>query len=151
MRMSLKEARRLGIEIPKTPRKKRVRETPSGVHEIGKIQTLAIPGFHPVSVNTLLSLHYFSRSKVKRSQQEIVGFYAREQKIEPAAGKRLVSIVCKGWRQGGIPDEDNIKKVLLDNLASLGLLVDDSPKWCHSVASIERSKEWETIVALENI
>jgi hypothetical protein len=155
IRITAKQARSLGIDQPKKPRKKRTDDcyivtTPP--HQVGRVQTLTLPGFHPLSVNTLLSRHWFRRSKTKRAQEDLVRHYAKEQKIETASGKRRVTYLFQGWHQGGVPDANNLLKVLEDNLVSIGLLVDDSPTWYENAPpQIERSKDWLTTITLEDV
>jgi hypothetical protein len=68
--------------------------------------TVTIPNFTPLSVNKLLSLHPYSRSRAKRGDYELVAYYAKLAWVPPATGHRKVSveIVLGKGQRGGDPD-----------------------------------------------
>jgi hypothetical protein len=94
---------------------------------------ITLADFRPVLTNQLLSVHWARRSKLKRSDAEIIGQACWAAGVTRAAGKRRVSatlLVPKGGRR---PDPDSPQKSLLDALAArhgCGALRDDGPAWC---------------------
>jgi hypothetical protein len=114
--------------------------------------TVTIPGFTPLSVNKLLSLHPYSRSRAKRGDYELVAYYAKLAGVPPATGHRKVSveiILGKGQRGG---DPDNYQKCLRDAMKHAGLIVDDSRAWAtFSEPVIRRGAERATVIHLEDM
>jgi hypothetical protein len=114
--------------------------------------TVTIPGYTPTSVNKLLSLHPYSRSRAKRGDYELVAYYAKLAGVPPATGHRNVSveiILGKGQRAG---DPDNYQKCLRDAIKHAGLIVDDSKRWAtFTEPVITRGAERGTVITLENV
>jgi hypothetical protein len=116
------------------------------------IQTLILHNYHPVSVNTLLSLHPCSRGKIKRGEAAVIAGEALAQGIAKATGRRRISIRCEGWPRGKLADSDNLRKVLLDICVSAGLLLDDGPAQCEQgPLDVVRAQAWTTTVVLEDL
>lgn len=94
------------------------------------LNTLTIPDWHPATVNRLYSGHWSKRARLKRGDAAMVWYYAKEQEIPLADGKRRVSLVLTFAKGQRCPDEDAHWKSTLDALVHARLLIDDSPKWC---------------------
>ena len=61
---------------------------PAGRH------SLHVPGWHPTRLNRLLAgRHWGPAHALKKADAEVVGLYARLQRIPPASGRRRVSLV----------------------------------------------------------
>ncbi len=86
---------------------------------------LTIPGWHPARLNDLLG-HWSIRQRRKRSDRELVAFYALEQRIPPATGRRRVDLTLTLARRQRAGDPDAYWKSLLDALTAAGLLRDDN-------------------------
>lgn len=87
---------------------------------------LTIPDWHPSRLNQWDGRHWSKRAKLKRMDRDFIAYYARQQNIPSANGKRRVSLsltLGKGQRGG---DPDSYWKSLLDGLVHAGLLIDDS-------------------------
>lgn len=135
MRISTKQARALGIDLPASPRPKRRRSVavPEPISAEAKYLgpgswCLELKGWTPPSVNRLLGAHWSKRSKMKR---EVAGLlkWAALFVIPDAKGKRLVSIEVNVPNMSHAPDADNVLKAMLDGCKTAGLIVDDKPKW----------------------
>lgn len=90
---------------------------------------IEIPDWRPKTTNELLALHYRARSGAKRIDAEMIGTYAALVGVPKATGRRRIDLEIRK-RMGRSLDEDNAWKSLKDALVRLGLLVDDSPRWC---------------------
>jgi hypothetical protein len=114
--------------------------------------TITIPAYTPTSVNKLLSLHPYSRSRAKRGDYELVAYYAKQAGVPPATGHRKVGLeVILGPRQRAC-DPDNLNKVFRDALKHAGLIVDDSKRWAtFTEPVITRGSERATIITLEEV
>lgn len=86
--------------------------------------TLTVPDWIPVSCNVLMHGGVGKRIRLKKSDRDLVAWYAHEQQIPEATGPRLVSVeVTKP--KGNLPDAHNLTKSLFDALVQCRLLVDD--------------------------
>lgn len=113
---------------------------------------LCVPDYLPLRLNRLLGCHWGKRTRLKASDRETVGWYARTSGIPAASGKRRVSllfVLARGQRRG---DPDGYLKVMLDCLVSAGLLRDDSARYCE-IGAIEfaRGDKRRTIILLEEV
>jgi Holliday junction resolvase RusA-like endonuclease len=96
---------------------------------------LYLPNYSPISQNELQEAHWAARARMKKSDMEIIAYYATLQGLMggplPDCKRRveLRFVVPKGKRRC---DGDNVKKSLLDALVACGLLRNDSPVWCES-------------------
>lgn len=93
------------------------------------VTILHLPDYLPTSLNRILG-HWSRRHRLKKSDRELVTFYALHQQLPEAEGKRRVDLRLVLPLRGRAIDRDNAFKVLLDSLVHAQLLVDDSPKWC---------------------
>ncbi len=90
--------------------------------------TFRIPDWAPTPVNKLYDHHWASRRKHKKSDAEIVAYYARN--VPKASQKRAVSLHVVFPPGKRMPDVDAYAKSLLDSLVHCKLLVNDSSAWC---------------------
>jgi hypothetical protein len=115
---------------------------------------IEIPGYVPPSVNVLLSLHWAKRSRVKRSVADTIALhrYLGPRRIPDAVRKRRVSVSITVSGRGGMPDPDNVLKVLLDACTANRLIVDDSAA-CVEIGDVRvrRGQETRTILELEDV
>jgi hypothetical protein len=92
---------------------------------------VAIPHWHPTSLNTLMEAHWRDRARFKRKDREMIRVYCLLNHVPPARGRaRRVTLTYGVGRGGTFPDDDNLRKSLLDALVANGVLHDDSPRWC---------------------
>lgn len=138
-RISNRKAKALGIErhIPaKSP----------GVHN------LAVEGWTPPSVNRLWKQHWSVGHRLKKDAAARVFCAAVTGSVGAAYGKRRVGVTVTVAGRGGMPDPDNVLKVLLDALVANGLLVDDSARWCEiGEVAVVRGAAKRTDVVLQDI
>jgi Holliday junction resolvase RusA-like endonuclease len=116
------------------------------------IYQLVIPGWHPVRLNQLLHVHYHKANRMKKTDRELIGFYAKQAGIPPATGKRRVSlrIVLVPRQRGGDPDA--YWKSLLDALVHAGLLLDDNAKGVElGPVSFVRAAKKTTVITLKDL
>jgi hypothetical protein len=116
--------------------------------------SIEIPGFVPPSVNRLLGLHWGKRGRVKRGVADTIALasYASGDPVPDAVRKRRVGVSVTVSGRGGLPDPDNVLKVLLDALKVNRLVVDDSAKWLEvGEIRVERGPETRTIIRLEDV
>ena len=67
-----------------------------------------------------------------------------------ARGERLTYVKGKG--QGSFPDDDNLRKSLLDALVASGVLQDDSPSWVEMPpVCYQKGDQPMTIIDLEDL
>lgn len=92
------------------------------------------------------------RSRMKKSDREMVAGYARLAEVPKAKRKRRVRLtIVLGPRQRGA-DPDAFWKGLLDSLVAAELLVDDSKEWVElAPVEYERGKERATRIVLEDM
>lgn len=114
--------------------------------------TLTIPGWHPRTVNQLLTPHLGTRARLKEADRQMVGGYALALRIPRAACKRRVSLRVSGWARGGRRvDPDAYWKSVLDALVAADLLRDDGARWCE-LGQVQVVKgEDSTTVILEDL
>lgn len=115
------------------------------------IHTITIPGFTPVKINDWRGRHWSVRARLKKSQQELVGFYGRH--VPRATGKRRVVLRVWGYWRGVKPDADGFSKDMLDCLVQLGLLTDDDEAGLDGIMHVEitRARVRETCIELEDV
>lgn len=148
-RISLKDARKLGLAGTRklvTARKPNLRSAPP---EAPARFMIRIPGWHPAPINKLYAGHWAKRKRLKEQDRNIVEHYA--QPWPKATSKRRVKVaIVLGLRQRAC-DSDAYFKSLLDALKHAGMIVDDSPKWVE-LAPVEFERgERATEIWLEDI
>ena len=112
---------------------------------------LVIPDWHPARLNLLLKRGPFmhdgkwtSASKLKRADAKML--WAHTIGAAKAKGRRRLSVTLVYPPAGRRMDPDAWQKSLLDALVSVGLLIDDSPKWVEiSPVKYERGGKATTI------
>lgn len=116
-------------------------------------QKFQIDNWQPTSVNRLLQLHWYARNALKIADADVVKIAGLNGNITQAKGKRLVRVtVVLSYRQRRSPDDDNLRKSLLDALVKAGYLVDDSPKWCTVEPFVFlKGPKKATIIELEDV
>lgn len=165
----LATARRKGLEITESGIKagslaQEILESPKPIKPVkppsiaqgrsGSVAVLWLPGFTPTSVNLSDGRHWSEGYKLKRSDKEIVAFFAEQQGLSPANLPRKVSLritLPKGQRS---LDKSNVWKSLLDALHHAWLIVNDSPQWCEEgkVEYVRHHADLrETFILLEDI
>jgi Holliday junction resolvase RusA-like endonuclease len=93
------------------------------------ILRLAIPNWIPATLNQWDGRHWSVRARLKKADRDLVAWYAREQEIPKATGKRRVSLEIVLGPRGRKSDPDAYWKSVLDALVSCQALLDDSAKW----------------------
>jgi hypothetical protein len=93
---------------------------------MGKSHILTIDGWHPSTLNRLLGCHWGKRSRLKRSDREMIGWSARLAGTPPATGRRCVSLLLTLAPRQRAGDPDAYWKSILDGLVHAGLLLDDN-------------------------
>ena len=123
----------------------------NGVLENGTdVHRITIPRWHPATVNQLLR-SVKGRIRLKKTDRELIGWYARCARITRATGRRRVSLeITLGPRQRA-SDPDAYWKSLLDALVQAGLLIDDTRQHVE-LGSVEfnRGPEHQTVILLED-
>jgi Holliday junction resolvase RusA-like endonuclease len=92
---------------------------------------IEVPLWKPATVNDLTKRfnHWSGSARLKQRDLEVIRCYSLIAKVPRAISKRRVGLEIVQPR-GRFPDPDNSWKSLLDALVLLGLLVDDSTRWC---------------------
>jgi hypothetical protein len=109
---------------------------------------LVIPDFVPTPLNKLMRGRIRDRIRLARGDRDLIAYYAREQRLPRATGRRRVTITVTGTRA----DPDNVLKSLLDGLVQAGLLVDDSSRWLElGGLEVSVSGPRQTTVVLEDL
>src|SRR5271163_3036171 len=91
--------------------------------------TVTIHNWHPTRLNQLLTSHWATANRLKRSDIQMLGVYCYQAKIPKAKGRRRIGIeIVLGKGQRGA-DPDAYYKVVCDALVRLGYLKDDSRHW----------------------
>lgn len=113
---------------------------------------LVIPNWHPASVNQLLKVHWRRRKSLKDVDVQMVGVYARQERVPRAAGKRKIRVIITLGRGQRACDPDNYMKCLLDALKRSGLIKDDNRQWleCEPM-EFNRANEKATTIILEDM
>lgn len=115
-------------------------------------QTLHLYGYHPPTVNELLSGHWSKGARLKKKCVNIMWASCLEQKLVKATGKRMVSIIITTAKAGRRPDPDAYYKSTLDALVKCNMLVDDSSQWCeHMQTMITAGRKNLTTIILTDI
>lgn len=110
-----------------------------------------IANWHPAKINTLLSLHWAKRQKIKAADRNIIFTYFKN--VPVATCKRRVELfIGLGHRQRG-GDPDAYWKSLLDALVQAELLIDDSKEYVElaPVQYYRNGEESETLIILSDI
>lgn len=113
---------------------------------------IEIPKWHPWPVNKLLHCHWAKAARRKREDAEIVWGYSWH--LKTATCKRRVHLTIRLRPRRRACDPDAYWKSLLDALVRVGMLVDDSRRWCETPPpKFERGTEsdWGTVIELEDI
>jgi Holliday junction resolvase RusA-like endonuclease len=111
---------------------------------------IEVPLWRPATVNDLTkrSNHWSRAARIKQRDLELVACYSIVAKVPKAIGKRRVGLEIVKAR-GRFPDPDNVWKSLLDALVLLGLLIDDSAKWCELTPPVfTRGPMTRTVITL---
>lgn len=112
--------------------------------------TVTIVDWRPPSLNVLMRLHHYQRSRNKKAISHMIGIYARLANVTRAAEPRRVRINITYTGRQKEMDRDNVQKVLLDALVACEALVDDSPTWLQGVEiHQERGKLEQTVIVIE--
>lgn len=124
---------RAGAIAPPTPESVTSQKTleKHAVHIAATVHVLWLPGFLPVSTNEDRGHHWSVKARIAKAVRNVVAFHAKRQGLCRATTPRSVGlrlVLPKGQRGC---DKDNLKKSLWDALVHAGLLVNDSPRWCH--------------------
>ncbi len=142
---------RAGAVFVPTPERAK---TSAAVVIASTVHVLWLPGFLPVSTNEDRGHHWSVKARIAKAVRGVVAFHAKRQGVPLATTPRSVGmrlVLPKGQRSF---DKDNIQKTIRDALKHAGLLVNDSPKWCHE-GPIEYVRHAgalrETFVILEDI
>lgn len=114
----------------------------------------------PISLNTLLRMHWTERSQLKKNWKMEI-FVAcqklKEQKIDPFEFKdKKCKVFIHQYRHHTL-DPDNSYgscKILIDCLEKQGMIKKDSPKWIELMvtqSTIPFKKQLKTVITLEDI
>lgn len=114
-----------------------------------------IPHWRPPLSNRYRGRHWSVAHKLRREAQEVLGVYARLQRVPAASCRRQVSLaVALAPRQKQF-DRDAVDKLLLDALVGCGLLLDDGERGLAGRIEISFSRcalpDWGTILTLEDV
>lgn len=97
-------------------------------------QTVTIYGRLP-SLNEVINTHWANYYRKKKTTSESIMWEIKEAGIVPVQGKARVTIQC--YEQDHRRDEDNViatsGKIILDALVKMGIIHNDSPKWCRYI------------------
>lgn len=112
---------------------------------------IEIPGWRPTTVNELLRLHWSERGRRKSSDVATIRVHALLCGADVMATcRRHVDLEIS--RPCGRPlDEDNVWKSLKDALVRVGLLVDDSPRWCEQGTPTFPRGPLRTVITLTDL
>jgi hypothetical protein len=93
--------------------------------------SIRLDHFHVTSLNTMLRGHWRVRADAAHETRThlSVGRKLMPWTVPQATGRRRVTIRVN-YTGNRPPDDDNVRKLLLDGLVKEGLLVDDSYQWC---------------------
>ena len=116
--------------------------------------TLTIPGDPCISLNVYLRSHWRVRSRTKQAWiaqvMSAAIVYVADQQAQGATlylhdllanGKPRQVTLAYYFADHRRRDADNYLKIMLDALVRNGMLVDDSPEWCHAEAVIAVDKD----------
>jgi len=169
MRISRKQAKELGIDLPvkasKLPQNAfgtaeagigpsvNLAAVLGGIAERQKASgvMLEIPKWTPPTTNQWYGKHWRTRHALKKATTAIIALHASQQFIRKASCKRKVTLSVWGWPTGRLPDVDNFAKIFLDALRDCRLILDDDAKGLESfTVKIERSLDRRTVIVLED-
>ena len=119
--------------------------------KIGKA-IIVIPYAMP-SLNKQLRMHWYARARVKKQCVKAVddalkvSGYKVTEMIKPS--RRRVTIIS--YRKRLLDEDNNVgsTKPLLDAVKDMGLIWDDSPKFCELVTRQEKAKDVRTEIRIE--
>jgi hypothetical protein len=110
---------------------------------------IEIPLWRPATVNELMKRgnHWSRAARLKNLDLGMIACHLVIANVPEATGNRRVGleIVQPGGR---FPDPDNVWKSLLDALVLLGLLRDDSAKWCELAPPVFTRGPLRTVITL---
>jgi len=120
---------------------------------IGKA-VIVIPSVMP-SLNQQLRMHHYARMRLKKKCAKDVddalkaSGYKVTEMIYPS--RRMVTIIS--YRKRLLDEDNNVgsTKPLLDAVKDMGLIWDDSPKFCELVTRQEKAKDVRTEIRIEVI
>ena len=120
---------------------------------IGKA-VIVIPSVMP-SLNQQLRMHHYARMRLKKKCVKDVddalkaSGYKVTEMIYPS--RRMVTIIS--YRKRLLDEDNNVgsTKPLLDAVKDMGLIWDDSPKFCELVTRQEKAKDVRTEIRIEVI
>ena len=116
---------------------------------------IEIPRWHPTDLNTLLRASRWERARLKRLDREMVLAYTLLCRVPPADRRKrrvLMTYVRGRGQRGPVPDDDNLRKSLLDALVAARVLHDDAPAWVEmSSVRYDRADVAATLIDLEDV
>ncbi len=115
-------------------------------------QEIWIKSWHPTPLNKLLGNHWAKARRYKLNDKEMVGVYARQEKVTAASGPRRVKLTIVLGKGQRACDPDAYWKSTLDALVHAGLLVDDNRQNVElDPVEFRRQRIWGTSIALEDL
>lgn len=113
---------------------------------------LRIERWHPYRLNQLIGRNPYVKGKLRKIDDNMVGFYALQNRLPLATGRRRVDLHITLDPYGKQGDEDNWWKSIKDALKNAKLLIDDSRKWCEQGGlTFERGPERATLITLTDL
>jgi Holliday junction resolvase RusA-like endonuclease len=113
---------------------------------------IEIPLWRPATVNDMTKRgnHWSRAARLKQRDLEMIACYSIVAKVPEATRKRRVGLEIV-QPIGRFPDPDNVWKSLLDALVLLGLLRDDSAKWCELAPPVFTRGPGRTVITLTDL
>ncbi len=122
---------------------------------VGPSWHLTLEAWTPPSCNRLWKAgHWSVGHRLKRDAAAVVAvaLLLAAPPVPRATGRRRVGVAVTVSGRSGLPDPDNLWKVLLDALVAHGLVVDDSSAWCElGGVTVGRAAARRTVITLEDI
>ena len=117
---------------------------------------LSVPDWRPSTYNELhgTSTHWREKHRLKKQDRQLVAYYAMQQQIPTAAGRRKVSLFITLGKGQRVCDSDAYAKSTLDALVHAGLLIDDNPRYCQLGEVVQRrggEGERKTVIVLTDV
>jgi Holliday junction resolvase RusA-like endonuclease len=110
-----------------------------------------ISGWHPPSLNALLTMHWAKRAKLKKKAHRLIRDACLSVPVVHATGRRRVTQILTLAGNDRIRDDDNAWKAVLDSLVKCGALVDDRPEFVETMpVQYERGTERKTTLIIED-
>src|SRR3990172_805721 len=108
---------------------------------------IVIPNWQPTTLNQLMGGHYMHAHKLKKSDAEMIGGYARLARVPKAEGKRRVTLTITLVKRQRAGDPDCYWKSTLDGLVLAGMLRDDNRQNCElAPVGVARGEKRETTI-----